>query len=399
MFDAVPMSDDVLLSHKLAAYTTRAALLHSSLEIGMKCMAPAHKNTHQLVKIYRGLSKSDRELLDKAFKDAVSFYGFQVDRDEWTHMSDFDTYLTETGDKDLFLNLRYWALEGEPSLAHRRMPDLRINREMVRFISNVIRGNSKVGEGVFVSQLVDIEIQKSFHQKRYMDNGNSRRFNKEREAWEDDNRILLQWASQHCSLLSALKYAYKHNFDVLNDWGNTVLFSVYSALKDTSDYRTRPALDYALSTLGAKSSDCAAISSAQVEQVGRWEQVTTPSGNPLGFITERHDGLWMAEDARARWQLAVGRADAIGLLIENGTEIISVALNGEAFKDARIYSPDSNYFGEDREVFCEFWDNDHGIVSGDEIIIKVITRYNLRFRGKVTSAKDHDVRMRLAIDH
>ena len=400
IFDAVPMSDDVLLSYKLAAYTTRAALFHSSLEIGMKCMSPAHKNTHQLVKIYRGLSKSDRELLDKAFKDAVSFYDFQVNRKEWQHMRDFDTYLAETGDKDLFLNLRYWALEGETDLAQWRMPDLQINREMVRFISDVIRGAGKVGEGDFVSQLVDIAVQKSFDQKGYEDNGNSRRSNKEHEALEEDNRILRRWAvNEHGSLLLALKYAYEHNFDVLNDWGNTVLISVYRALKDTIDYRTRPALDYAFSKFGAKSSDCDAISSAQVEQVGSWEQVTTPSGSPLGFITERHDSLWMAEDARARWQLAVSREDAIGLLIENGTEIVSVALNGEAFKDARIYSPDGNYFGEDREVFCEFWDNDHGIVSGDEITIKVITRSNIRFHGKVTSVKDHDVRIAVSKDN
>ena len=392
MFDAVPMSNDAVLSYGLASYTTRAALFHYALELGMKYMSPAYKHTHQLVKIYRGLSGSDRELLDKAFKDAVSFYGFQVDRDDLMHMSDFDAYLAKTGDKNLFLDFRYWPLQGESGLfeSRIRLPDPTINREMVRFISDVIRGDGKVGAGVFVSKLVDIEIQKSFHQKGYVDNGNSRRLNKEREALDEDNRILWQWANKHGSLLLALKYACEHDFDVLNDWGNTVLISVCDSLKESDDYRIKPALDYALSTFGAKSSDCEAISSACVSQDGRFGTVKTPGGSLLGEIIERDDGLWMASIFyRVSNQLTLTRDDAIGWVIENVTDAVSVSLNGEAFNDARIYSPDGHYFGE--EVLCEFWSDAHGIVSGDEIIIEVITRYNLKIRGNVKSVNDHNV--------
>lgn len=400
MFDAVPMSDDVVLSYGLASYTTRAALFHYALELGMKYMSHAYKNTHQLVKIYRGLSGSDRELLDKAFKDAVSFYGFKVARDEWKHMRDFDTYLAKTGDNNLFLDFRYWPLDGESGLfeSRIRLPDPIINREMVRFISDVIRGDGKVGEGFFVSKLVDIEVQKSFHQKGYQDNGNLRRFNEDPEALEEDFQILRQWVvNEHDSLMLAIKDAYEHDFDVLNDWGNTVLRSVYTSLKKTEDYRIRLALDYVFSTFGAKTSDCEEISSAQVRQVGRREQVRTPSGKPLGVITERHDGLWTAEDALARGpQLAVGKHDAIGLLIEDGTERVSVELNDGTTRETRVRFPDHypyRFYGE--EILCEFWDANHRVVTGDEISVRVIredkTLPNLRIRGIVKSVNNHEV--------
>lgn len=417
MVDAEPMSNDFLVHSSLPTYTMRAILLHSALELGMKCMCvdgdlsdrllKEYNNKfkswgHDLVKIYRKLSDSDRELLDMAFKDAVSFYGLQVDRDEWTHMSDFETYLAKTGDKDLFLNFRYWYFEGDSRLFGGHMPDLTISREMARFISDVLNGYDNYdGSPVFVSKLVDIEVQKSFHQKGYQDNGNLRRFNEDPEALEEDFQILRQWVvNEHDSLMLAIKDAYEHDFDVLNDWSNTVLRSVYTSLKNTEDYRIRLALDYVFSTFGAKSSDCDAISSAQVRQVGRREQVRTPSGRRLGIITERHDGRWTAYDPRTDCnQLAFGRDDAVGLVIEKVTDIVSVALNGGTPREARVLFPNrlelylTDYLRT--EVLCEFWDAEHGIVTGDEINISGTrqdeTRHIPRIRGIVKSVNNHEV--------
>ena len=433
MFDAVPMSNDVTKEHWLPSYAMRAAMFHHALELGMKCMCVDDKTcvdgdtcvesdpcaeddlcsrllnkfgswSHNLVKIYNGLSKSNRDmrnLLDSAFEDARSFYGVRINREEWKHMRHFERYLHQTAGKDSFRNFRYWYFEGDSDLFGRRMPELLINREMVRFISDVLNSDiSQTGEDLFVSKLVDQEILGAF-QKGCEDNGNSQQFNEYPEALEENFRILWQWAvNEHDSLLLAIKDAYEHDFDVLNDWGNTVLKSVYNSLKANNNDRTKLALKYKLSTFGAKSSDCEAISSAQVRQVGRRGIVKTPSGSRLGNITERHDGLWMAEEPRTSYsQLAFGRDDAVGLVIEKVTDIVSVALNGGTPKEARVLFPNRlelyirDYLRD--KVLCEFWDANHGIVVGDEINISGTrqdeTRHIPRIRGIVKSVNNHEV--------
>ena len=413
MVDAEPTINDFIAHLSLPTYTTRAILLHSALELGMKCLRvdgeltdslikKFHSWGHNLVKIYRGLSDSDRELLDKAFKDAVSFYGFQVNRDEWTHMSDFDTYLAETGDKGLFLNFRYWYFEGDSRLFGSPMPDLLINREMARFISDALTGRDNLDGGPFsVSRLVNYQISETLRHQLQLDNASMRRFNEDPQGYETDCLELFKWLREHSSLLLALKDAYVHNFDVLNEWNNTVLSSVYASLKKTNDSRIRLALNYAFKKFDAKSSGCdrEVISSAHIPKAGRRRTVRTPSGRILGSITERHDGLWMVEDALAIWQqLAFGRDDAIGLLIEDGTERVSVALNGGAPVETRSYFPAPypyRFSGE--EVLCEFWDANHGIVMRDEIRVRVIRQAkmlpNLIIRGIVKSVKDHEIRI------
>ena len=410
MFDAVPMSNDLAPEFWQPRYAARAVLFHYALELGMKCMSPGYRNTHQLVKIYRGLRGSDKKMLNEAFMDAVSFYGLQVDCDEWMHMSKFDTYLDKTGDDILFQKIRYSPLEGVSDLFEKPLPDLLINREMVRFIHDVLTGyDNHDGGPFFVSQLVDAEVHRAFLRKVAKDNSNPQLSKEDSEAYKKNHQIFRQWVTRHDSLLLAIKDAYEHDFDVLNDWGNTVLKGVYDSLKETDDYRIKFALAYKLSTFGAKSSDCdyETISSAKVRQVGRRGTVGTPSGHPLGNITERHDGLCTAEYARAKrqvrdprtiwWELAVDRNNAIGLLIENATVKVSVALNGGTPREARIIflnNPNSRQFFDGDDV-CEFLGANHGIKAGDEISIlgigQVKALSNPETHGIVKSVDNHKV--------
>lgn len=436
MFDAVPMSNDSAKEYWLPPYAMRAAMFHHALEMGMKCMCVEDDLPesllkkfedwgHNLVRIYNGLSNANhdmRDLLDNAFKDVVSFYGVRWStRDEWKHLRDFGRYLQATAGKDSFRNFRYWYFEGDSGLFGKRMPDMTINREMARFISDALKSDgSQDGDDLFVSQLVAQEILASFHRERYVDNGNSQRFNEEPDALEEDNRMLRQWVDQHDSLLLAIKDAYEHDFDVpnLNEWSNTVLKGVYDSLKETDDYRIKSALDYAFSTFGAKTSDCEreVISSAQVQlhQNGRRGTVKTPSGHPLGNITERHDGLWTAEYSRAKRQvrdprriwreLAVDRDNAIGLLIENRYEKVSVTLNGGTPGEtwAHVQNLNMSRFFE-VDAVCEFWDANHGIKVGDEISIlgagQVKTLSDPDTHGIVKSVNNHNVVVAVSRHH
>ena len=422
-FDAVPMSMDLAPEFWRPSYTKKAEPLHSSLEKGMKWMGvdgePSDRFIkefekkfrrwrHDLVEIYRGLSDSDRELLDKAFNDAVSFYGIQTDRKGWKHFRCLKTYLEKTGTEKMYQKLRYWHSDVESDLFEKPTPDLLINREMVRFIYDVLTGHDNPDGGPFsVSQLVEREILESFIREGYVANVNSQRYREDHQALEEDIRLLWQWAlNERDSLLLAIKDAYEHNFDVLNDWGNTVLKGVYVSLKETDDPRIKPALTYKLSTFGAKTSDCddETIESAHVRQVGRRgtrESVETPFGWPLGNIEKRHDGLWTADYLLAkRPELAVDRNHAIGLLIENETEKVSVALNGGTPREtwARF---SKRYLDSRIEVSYEFWDANHGIVVGDEISIlgagQVITLPDPTTHGIVESVNNHEVVIAVSI--
>lgn len=328
-FDATSVANDLALEFWMPYYAAQALSFHNSLEKGMKYLSSDYKNTHDLAAIYRRLSKSKRklgELLDGAFDDTASFYGIQIDRKRWNHFRDFELYLSVTGDNTSYQNLRFWDLEENSDLFEKPLPDLLINRELVRFIYDVLTGyDNDDGGPFFVSQLVEREIRNSFHRKGYEDNGNWQRSMEDPEALEEDNRMLRQWVvNEHNSLLSALEDAYRHNFDVLNHWSNTVLKDVYASLEETDDYRIKFALKYKLATFDAKSSDCdyETISLDQVRKVrqrGTRETFETLRGWPLGNITERHDGLWLAENTRGTWwDIAVDRDTAIRLLIQNG---------------------------------------------------------------------------------
>ena len=398
MFDAVPMSNSLASEFWQPHYAARAVLFHYALELGMKCMSPGYRNTHQLVKIYRGLRGSDKKMLNEAFMDAVSFYGLQVDCDEWMHMSKFDTYLDKTGDDILFQKIRYSPLEGVSDLFEKPLPDLLINREMVRFIYDVLTGyDNHDGGPFFVSQLVERSIRNSFYQEAH-----------------GDNLILRQWVlNEHDSSLSAIKDAYEHGFDVLDDWSNTILKGVYNSLKDANDYRIKYALEYKFSTFGAKTSDCGRdmISSAQIQihQDGRRGTVRTPSGQTLGNITKRRDGLWMADNFTTRprdkwWELAVSRDHAIGLVIENETVKVSVALNGGTPRETRVRFQNL----KSRRLFdvdpvYEFWDANHGIKLGDEISIsragQVMTLPDPTIHGIVKSVNNHNVVVAVSRHH
>ena len=413
-FDAASITNDLALEFWMPSYSAQALSLHNALEKGMKYLSSDYKRTHDLEAIYRRLSISKRESIDGAFGDAVSFFEVQIDREEWIHMRDCKIYLGITGDKDAYQKLRFWDLEGNSDLFEKPLPDLLINREMVRFIYDVIIGyDNREGGPFFVSQLVDQEILASFIREGYVANSKSQRSDEEPDALKEDIRMLWQWVlNEHDSLLLAIKDAYEHNFDVLNEWCNTVLKGVYDSLKElkeTGDYRIKPALTYKLLTFDAKTSDCdhETIKSAHVRQVGRRgtrESVETPFGWPLGSIIERHGGLWTAEYASAnrrarnprakRQELAVDRNHAIGLLIENETEKVSVALNGGTPREtwARFKK---RYLDSRIEVSYEFWDANHGIVVGDEISIlgagQVITLPDPTTHGIVESVDNHKV--------
>lgn len=410
-------------------YAGMALRFHIELEKGMKAMPhrqpkrDANKatcplcgcgkgkaNRHYLCAVYARLSPETMELLDKAFRDAVSFYDFKPDVKEWAHMESFRRYLCETGSGEHYTYYKeHW--HGHKSIE--RLPELRINHEMVRFMSDELyryyrnedagRLPLEGGRPIFVRELVNKAIFKAYNQKlqtAFVNSGDDAKFligyiNEVIQDAFQQNPEFPSYAGN--GFLRVIEDAYEHNFDVLNGRCNNFLRDLYHALKERTpgDYRVRPALDYALSTFGAKTSDCETNTCGY--HTGHQESVKMPSGWNLGGVGKRHDGLWYG------WLidggdkiLANSRDKARELVIEGATKMVSMSLNGRMSKNVRVYFPNGEFaiFGIEGNISADCW-NTEGIAEGDEIRLTIDEEdargYRLSNQGIVQSIQNYMV--------
>lgn len=419
MVDAVPLSNDLAPEYALASYAPKASMLHSALELGMKALNddfdhkcyPSRKKCakckkyriHGLAKVYTHITSPDvKNQLKAAFGDAVSFYGFQVERDKWQHLADLETYLAKTGDKDLFEVYRYWALEKKDDLLSKEIPILFLSREMVRFIADLLSDFGSGEGGPFpVSELVEQEIGEA------LSRGRSKSYIKRAqecpEEWEAEDDALTAWLQGHPSLRLAMKKAVERNFAALNSQANGVLSAVHNDLTEITDYRVKPALTHALQTFRAKASECqAVVPPALVNEYpnGRGASVDTPAGSPLGRMEERYDGLWWVKSFRNKSErdIANSKSDAVGLLVDAGTKLVSVSVNRDPAQLKRVFFP-RGYFAS-RNASYEFWNPDHGISPGNLITLVIPDENHHDFvwkvDGEVNFVDTHTVKIAVA---
>lgn len=404
MVDSTPVSNDMAWSFHLPSYATKAFMLHNALEIGMKGLKACEgdsidkgcvdkfgrKYGHSLAKVNKDLAAPVQDKLSEAFEDIVQFFHVRTDVDNFSHMVDFHTYLedTDTERGDVFTMLRYWSLYGDPKrVSNKRLPDLSIMREMIRFIADLLLGyGSGVGGPFYISQRVEQSIRGvilstfgisiSGFGRIGEDSEGIARYNEDKDSWRYDYWWLRELRRSHGSYLNVLRYAYENDFDILNTWTNEVLKNSYETLRNNKiphEDAVRPALDYVFSTFGANSSECPDIPSALVEVEDRNPNtilVKSPSSHILGFASERPNGLWYAKPSWGKSRLARDMSSAIGILIESFTSVLSISVNGSPFRDCRV-RVDDGFFDD---VTIDFWFDDHGIKTGDEL--RAIWPYN-----------------------
>ena len=368
MAEAETITYEWVPEYWIPSFSVRAVLFHYGLEIGLKGLRYGkHVRGHGLKAAYRGLTNQHKDLLNDAFADAVSFYRFETRKDAWAHLSSFQEYLRATAQDKIFENLRYWPIEGEAGLEQIRLPDLWIHHEMVRFLSMMVKFPDRDDCGrFFTSRFV----------ARVVDNALFDQVNADTDRKGNDWNLLREWIGEFPSVLLAVQDAYEHDFSLLNDWGNAFMREFYNSLREgvRDDYKVRPALNYVLSTFGAESSDFKDVASAVIGGGGSLETVGTPGNKHLGVMSKRHDGLYRAGEELGELDiLAKSRNDAIGLLVERGTEIVSVSVNGGAFADARVYF---------RVGSCEFWDINHRIENGDKVVFVVNGQGERHYRAR-----------------
>ena len=407
MFDAVPMHNDLALEYSIPSYALRASMLHTALEQGMKEILRQHygptaiPHTHELKKVHQLLPERHRQELNNAFEDAVKFYGFRTERNDLKHLSDLKTYLRTTSNDERFKIYRYWAIEREEHWLAYPQADLLLSREIVRYIADKLTGFDKdIGGPFTVSQAVERKIEETLFRRCYQPL--PQREQEDPDGWKADDDQLTEWLNGYSSCLTAIKYAFHSDFNVVNKQASDILRNVHHDLASESDYKVKPALQYALLTFRAKSVECSVTIPALVEpgSNGRSISVKTPAGSSLGLAYERHDGLWTVTSITGQ-NIAQSKGDAVGLLVNSRTEVVSVSVPGRHNYKARVYFPNGRSWfrinairPRDEGRSCEFWDSNHGLAKGDNITVVVPKRddeYGYRVDGTVQYVDNHEV--------
>ncbi|MDE2778141.1 MAG: hypothetical protein OXI91_00485 [Chloroflexota bacterium] len=340
--------------------------------------------THSLASLYSKLREVDEErakFLAHAFKDAVDFFGYDVERDGFAHFRSIDNYLSIVANKDVFKALRYWVIEGtEEQEKTMAWISPRVHREILCALRCLFFPDFRetVSERV-VSSLINAR----FEGKILYRNGS---FNGERDS---RGRSIERLTQENACVLHVLETANKMGADV-----RALVATLVQAYIDGNVDTTKSddhAVRYFFSTLsyllsGSQPQDPKAVAEENwLKPDGTSREIRTSAGTALGWVSKLADGAWaiapMEEGTPGEMAIAWRLKDAKNFLINRLTSKVAVTANGGKVRELRVFTrshrwpfptPASNegsrYVGTplhphpDRVIYkLQFWDVNHGL--------------------------------------
>ena len=398
ILDAVPLKRDLSPDHMLVEITNRAAIAHLAIERGLKyllaraCGTVKHK--HSLGQFYKQLSELDKTTADQladAFDDAVQFFGYNPNSNGFGHLRSLQTYLSLTGSDDAFQGLRYWAI-GEPE--HRAMQTLFLvlHRELLYFLTRLFWTAPET-----VSTRVERRISDALYNNRHISGGEG-----DTET-ETSVRLYQAWLRSHDSGRHVIRDIKRSAFDVGDEFANRIVREAYDGLSASED----DAVQYFLLTLEylPKGSQPRPTDATPVVQFNANETqgfFTTPSGSDLGWLEKRHDNSWLVQpwihSDSAPPAIVQSLADAKSYVVNSLTRMLRVHVNNE-IRDSRIVTRfdffisrftrdwDNILVGKRPDYEFEFWDDEHGLVVGDEVKARMEPNTQSAIEGLVIEVK------------
>ena len=390
--------------------------VHLAVERGLKALiaqSKPYEKGHSLAKLYRDLRECNSEyadFLNRAFCDAVEFYGYNVNFKGFGHFRSLQDYLSKVGGEETFKLLRYWAIgekpRGESPFGLISPP---IHRELLCALSCLFLRNSRQT----VSDRVEAEVTHAMNQERHI-------------HWSTDDtkkRDSVYWYRNwlyeaHSTRRSALKEAKQQDFAIKRDDEivTETLRDAYDELRQSSD----PAVQYYIGTCsylqrGSQPRDRDATPALELNDRGNQGTVKTPAGQCLGVITRYADGAWGIRPEEPGQggvtAIAEAQADAKHYLVNSLTERVAVTVNGIARELRIVGEPhlpkDSewtadvedlkDFFSRTEPIEVVFWDKEHGLQLDDDIVIVIPSRETLSiatcYEGSVTQVADQMVKM------
>ncbi|MXX93297.1 MAG: hypothetical protein F4Y63_07620 [Chloroflexi bacterium] len=415
ILDSAPMQRDMVPEVNSVQLTNRVPIAHLAIERGLKALiadsGAEQENTHSLHKLYRDLKSCDDEsatFLELAFDDAVDFFGYNVNAEGLRHFRSLKEYLSKTGHANAFNALRYWAIgdnpKGEDPIPYISPP---IHRELLCALASLIGA----GRNTTVSQRVEQELHHTMFRSKDMWYASD-----DLDKKQSIDKYLNWLFNMHKTRRSALEEAVALELDVIDDeFMRRTLKAVHEELKQSND----PAVRYLIRRLSYLPKASQRRNPDAVPEV-QWfngnetrGMVATSAGTGLGYVEKYADGGWgitPSESGEVRvTDIAEALADAKHYLVNRLTHRVDVVVNGEtrplrivgegrhlffSISDAE-WTTDCDQIELKREYELEFWDDAHGLASGDQVVVK-LRRHEFRglidmLEGEVHSIDGHKV--------
>ena len=389
ILDSAPIQPDLIPETNIVQLTNRVPIAHLAIERGLKTLITAaggpKEKTHSLNGLYRVLQSCDSDsadFLSEAFDDAVTFFGYNVNAKGFTQFRSLEVYLSRVGTDKSFEALRYWAI-GEPGKGNSPIPYISppVHRELLCALSWLFLTEQRQT----VSQRVDREVGHAMFGRRSLSWGSDDTRKKCSVHW------YLNWLSnENSDSRSAMKEAIDQGFAIKEDdeFISQVLLDAYTDLQQSKD----PAVLHFLRTLNYLPKGSQRRNPDAVPDMDWFNQsqnsgaVVTAAGTPLGHVDRYADGSWAItpnEDGLVRViDVARTLSDAKHYLVNRLTRLVDISINGTSSRLRLVNN--YRYFRRERDVEwtvgnddltrtydIEFWDDNHGLVVGDEVTVEL----------------------------
>ena len=410
ILDSAPLHRDLVYETNVVQLANRVPIAHLAIEQGLKRLlyraGEEPKQVcglgHSLNKLYQSLEHWDAdsaEFLERAFQDAVTFFGYNVKAKKLGHFRFLASYLSKVGTHKHFTAIRYWVVQDSPHAENLiRFVCLRTHRELLCALNSIFWNTHKT-----VTNRVDREVADALidHTELSL-------------SLEDPDREglaerYMAWLEGQSNPRAALEEGLAEDSGILadNEVAARIIRKAHRKLKDSKD----PAVLYYAGTLdyppkGSHRSD-ADPKIEWLDKDKRTGEVMTPAGTCLGFIQGYSDGTWEIKSLLGR---AVVRShiDAAHLLINLLTRRGTVALYGESqsvrlvthgdYVAGGAYTPGSDDIDMEQGHNLEFWDEEHGLQIDRECSIEITRSSNLNavnvIEGVVTEVSGQKVIVR-----
>ena len=381
-----PVRPDMVVELTIAQVMNRVSIAHLSIERAMKFLiieagGPLVKN-HDLpsrLKELRQQEPDSAKFLEEAFEDAVQHFHYNPSATQMKHLKSLETYLQATGSDKDFQDIRYWELSQSTDEILVRQVYLQLHLELLRAVEELLMPPGRTKETV--STRVERTVINAMESQNLAYASGTER--------ELSVKSFLKWLGGFKNPREAMTKALTEGEAPSDEFTLAILRKAHQQLADSTD----PAVRYfaeILTVLPHQPRDavpCVEWLGPEKHQTG---QVSTPAGDNLGFIFHRIDGLWSIEPSRNGpimiTNIAETPTDARCFLASLLTRPARVIVNGSE-RHQRIVGKEYELFGRKYDQIARqdestnysqrpihevhFWDNEHGIIEGDNVRLEV----------------------------
>ena len=406
-----PVRPDMITELTVARVMNRVSLAHLSIERAMKfiiteAQGPLIKN-HDLpsrLKELRQHEPDSAKSLEEAFGEAVRHYRYNANATYMGHLKSLETYLEATGSDKDFQDIRYWELTQSRNEIIVRQIYLTLHMELLHALKEILLPQKRPKDTI--STRVERTVRSAMSPRGEL--SYTEGTDKERSV-----KAYRQWLERFENFREAITEAFSEGIANGDEFILGIINKAFQQLVTSKD----PAVKYFAETLTVLPKQprdaipCVEWMGPEKYQVGL---VSTPGGDELGYIHRRSDGLWNVTSERGdSVQLSAitkTQTDAKCYLATLLTRKARVIV-GDEEKQLRIVGEEYNLFKRDYDQMAKwsedmagaaeptfqvtFWDNTHGITSGDMLRLQTPSNSSPRaidiLEGTVTEVKDHEI--------